>query len=99
MIIVQKLLPHNLDQRLVDMRVRGLSASCACPRVFESHVRVRIRVRDSKFCDVRLRVHVHGFKICDVRVRGHRRTSMSADTSGRVHRSLIWTLVLFSKWS
>ena len=78
------------------MRVRGLSASCPCPRVFESHVRVRIRVRDSKFCDVRLRVHVHGFKICDVRVRvrGHRRTS-----GGHVHRSLIWTLVLFSKWS
>ena len=30
---------------------------------------LRVRVRDSKFCDVRVRVHVRGFKIFNVRVR------------------------------
>ena len=50
--------------------------------------------KSDSFFDVRVRVHVRGFTICDVRVRvpGHRWTSMSANTSVRVHRSLVLTL-------
>ena len=45
-------------------------------------------------------VHVRGFTICDIRVRvrvhGHSWTSMSADTSIRLHRSLA-TIILLSE--
>ena len=62
-------------------------------------VRVRVRVRGFKICDVRVRVRVRGFKIfhvrVHVRVRGQERTRMSADTSVRVHRSLITILEYF----
>ena len=86
----------------MDTRVRGLSMSFLKKNCFgKSPVRVRVhdlevfhvRVCDSKFGDVRVRVHVRGFTICDVRVhvrvRRHRWTSLSADTSVRVHRSQV----------
>lgn len=68
-------------------------------QIFHVRVSVRdsnfcdVRVRDYKICDVRVRVRVRGFKIfhvrVHVRVRGQGRTRMSADTSVRVHRSLV----------
>ena len=65
--------PLSPTQRSVNQRVRGLSL----PAIFwKIYVRVRVHVRDFKICDVR------------VRVRECRRTSMSADTSVHVHRSL-----------
>ena len=73
-----------VHQRSMETRVRVMSVSAI---FWKSYV----RVRDSKFCVVHVRVHVRGFAICDVHVRGYRWTSMSADTSVRVHRFL-WSI-------
>ena len=70
---------------MIPNRDRWTRMSAVCPR--------HVRVRGFKICDVRVRVHVRGFKIfhvrVHVRVRGQGRTRMSADTSVRVHRSLV----------
>ena len=71
----------------METRVRGLSTSCPCRRLFEKVMSVSVSIRGVEI------FHVKGFKICDVRVRvrfrGYRWTSISADTSVRIHRSLI----------